>query len=116
VAAVSSCCPDHDPLLRATSLACNSCGRKSYPVTADWLTGTLILATFDQDHERGCTNRNGCGTVLIDTTAEGETFQTPQRPRLCRAIATATGQPCRAVAQAGSGYCYNHNRARRATS
>ena len=102
-------CREHDPILWAGFVRCG-CGGTSYPVTAEWITDWLILAAYDDVHERPC--RQHVGMVLVDVDAEAQAIPRVQRPRLCRAMAATTGQPCRAVARPGSGFCYSHDPAR----
>jgi hypothetical protein len=106
-----SYCRDHDPILVAGSITCGECKAKSCPVTAEWLTDTLVLASYDQHHERGCSYRDTAGVVLIDLDAASETVPAIRRPRRCRAIAASTGRPCRGYARPGSGYCPSHQAA-----
>jgi hypothetical protein len=108
--------PGGDPILAAGNLRCGGCGALSYPVAAEWLTQGLILVSYDQHHEHGCARRSACGTVLLDRDAPTQEVPAVHRPRICRGTATSTGQPCRAAAAPGSGYCYHHNPARRAAS
>lgn len=103
--------PDCDPITAAGSLHCCACGELSYPLTAAWLTATLILVTFDQQHERGCPHRTACGTVLLNADAAGPDIPFIDRPRFCRGTTTA-GRPCRATPPAGSGFCRWHDPAR----
>src|SRR5690348_1817746 len=43
-----SCCPRHDPLLRAGLLVCETCGQVAYPNDAAWLDDDrqIVLAAF----------------------------------------------------------------------
>ena len=57
-------CPDCDPILLATSVKCGICKADSYPVGAEWITDTLILANFDQTHDANCPRRRtACGAT-----------------------------------------------------
>jgi hypothetical protein len=105
-------CPGHDPLLIAGSTTCRSCGTVNYPASAEWMSGSLILATFDPEHEPGCTNRGNPQTILIDLDAETQGVPGTPRPRRCRGT-TAAGNACKAYPQPGSGFCGHHNPARR---
>lgn len=110
-----SYCPDHDPILIATSVTCGTCKAESYPVTAEWVTETLILASFDQTHEPGCRRRStACGTILIDMAAPTNEIPHVIRPRICRGT-TKAGTSCMAYAGKGSAYCATHDPARRAS-
>jgi hypothetical protein len=52
---VSGYCPDHDPILAIPQpFRCSYCGTEAYATDAEWLTGTLVLAAFEQDHHREC--------------------------------------------------------------
>jgi hypothetical protein len=112
---MSACCPGHDPLLAAGTAKCHTCGAVNYPVAAEWMSGTLILAAFDPAHRRGCANRGHPVAVLLDVGAADTGYYSPARPRRCRGTAATTGQPCRAYAMPGSGYCHSHDPAKRRT-
>jgi hypothetical protein len=103
--------PDRDPLLAAGSLTCHPCGAVSYPTDAAWIGGRLILAGFEdhRDHRWGCPDRHA-RVVLVDLDAESDDVPAVIRPRLCRAMATTTGQQCRHSARHGSAYCGQHDR------
>lgn len=101
-----------DPILAAGYITCHGCGAESYPIDAEWLSETLILATFTVECARDCPRRRDSGAVLLDLDGD-QLVPMVMRPRVCRAIASTTGRPCRGYAQAGSGYCHTHNPARR---
>jgi hypothetical protein len=106
-----------DALLVAGHITCSACDEASYPTAAEWVTGTLVLASYDRHHARCCPIRPGpAGLVLLDLGQPDQTVPRVHRPRLCRATAVTTGQPCRAAALPGSGYCHHHNPARRPAS
>jgi hypothetical protein len=106
-------CPEHDPILVAGYNTCTVCGATSYPTDADWMGEELILATFATACRPNCPRQRNPGrTVLLELGAD-PAIPEVQRPRLCRAIASTTGRPCRGYAQPGSGYCHTHNPARR---
>jgi hypothetical protein len=105
-------CADCDPILYAAPIACGECKAESWPVEAQWAaSGTYILAAFESVHEPWCRRRTKYGTVLLDICGDG-TLPQVRRPRRCRATASTTGQPCRAYAKPGSGYCHSHDQAR----
>jgi hypothetical protein len=106
---VSRYCPDDDPIIAAGSITCGACGEQSYPLAAEWFGDRLILATFDQHHTDACRRRHGHGAVLVILDAESDDIPAVQRPRMCRAVASTTGRPCRSAAQPGSGYCHWHS-------
>jgi hypothetical protein len=108
-----SCCPGHDPLLRAASVTCGCCGAESWPTDAGWVTGTLVLATYSPEHRPGCPWRGFPGTVLLDLGQDDLSIPAVERPRRCRGTATTTGRQCRHYARSGSGYCRSHDPQRR---
>jgi hypothetical protein len=105
----SGCCQDHDPILHATYVTCGHCGARSWPTDAEWITGTLVLATYAPEHEPGCPWRGFPATVLLDLGQDDQAIPAVQRPRLCRATASSTGRQCRGHARPGSGYCSHHD-------
>jgi hypothetical protein len=107
-------CPDHDPILNATHATCACCGAESWPTDAAWITGDLLLATYDPEHEPGCPWRGYPRTVLLDHGQDDDGIPAVERPRRCRGIAASTGRPCRHYARPGSGYCSAHDPERRA--
>ena len=109
-----TCCPDHDALVAAGCNICGTCKQRSYPVDAGWVAGRLVLATFEQAHAPGCTNRHMASTVLIDLGADDATLPRVPRPRSCRATAVTTGKPCKSPASPGSAWCRWHDPDRQA--
>jgi hypothetical protein len=103
-----SYCPRHDPILNATHVTCPDCGAESWPTDAEWITCTLLLVTYDPDHQPGCPWRGHPSTVLLDLGQDDTGIPAVERPRRCRATAKGTGQPCRHYARPGSGYCAQH--------
>ncbi len=104
--------PDYDPILVATSATCGTCLAVSYPVAAEWITDTLILASFDQTHEHGCTRRNtACGTILVNLDAASNEIPHVGRPRICKGT-TKAGTACRNHARKASAWCSSHDPAR----
>lgn len=55
-------CHDHDPLIRAGSICCGTCGGLGYPTDAAWLDDGRILATFGAVCQHGPDG----GTWIID--------------------------------------------------
>jgi hypothetical protein len=108
---VTGYCADHDPIMAAGWVEC-PCGSRSWPVEAEWVTGTLVLAAFDPEHEPGCPHRGFPRVVLLDRSQDDLSIPPVDRPRRCRGIAATTGQRCRARARPGSGYCSSHGPAR----
>ena len=102
-----SYCPDHDPLLLATSIICGTCKSESFPVDADWMPDGTILASFDAVHEPWCTRRPDFGMVLLVPGAD-PLVPRVQRPRTCRGT-TRAGRPCRNPAGKASAWCSSHD-------
>jgi hypothetical protein len=106
---------DHDPILHATSVTCGACGTESWPADAEWITGTLVLATFAPEHDRGCSWRGFPETVLLDIGQDNTAIPAlPDRPRRCRGTAISTRRQCRGYARPGSAFCASHGSVRRA--
>ena len=99
---------DHDPILHATRVTCRTCGAESFPTDAEWITGTLLLATYEPGCERGCPWRGFPSTVLLDLGQDDLSIPAVERPRRCRGTAVSTGQQCKRYARPGSGYCSRH--------
>jgi hypothetical protein len=111
---VSGYCPDHDPILHATSVTCGGCRAESWPTDAEWITGKLVLATYAPEHEPGCPARRAPRTVLLDLGQDDQVIPAlPERPRRCHGTAASTRQQCRGYARPGSAYCLHHGPERR---
>ena len=105
-----SYCPEHDPILYAPPITCGVCGATSWPADAEWVTGTLVLAAYAPEHERGCPNRRSFATVLLDLgQGDPDIPALPERPRRCSGTAATTGQRCRGYARPGSSFCVHHD-------
>ena len=97
---MTSYCRDHDPILAAGFIACQTCGRRAYPLDAAWL-GALVLATYPPP--LGCPHVRG-GTWLVDPSR-----LTPDT-RWCGEITASTGEPCRQRRQPDGSPCRFHTR------
>ena len=106
---MSGYCPDHDPILHATYVTCGSCGARSWPADAEWMTATLVLATYAPEHEPGCPWRGFPSTVLLNLGQDDPAIPSLPGPRLCRGTAATTGRQCRQHARPGSGFCQYHD-------
>jgi hypothetical protein len=104
-----------DPLLAAGHVTCSHCQWDSWPITAQWLTRTLLAVEYHWDHRYTCPYRNQSGVVLLDTTAADQSIRPVHRPRICRGT-TRRGAPCKAYAQPESAFCHSHNPVRQAAA
>lgn len=94
---MTSYCRDHDPILAAGFIACQTCGRRAYPADADWF-GPFVVATF-----RAACPHVGDTTWIVDPDAH-------EPDDRCGALTVSTGEPCRNRAGPDGGPCHLHRR------
>jgi hypothetical protein len=107
--------PDCDPVLTAGRLTCCHCQEVSYASDADWITDTLILAAFGQDHKPWCSQRRQPNLVLVDITSDDRSVPLVDSPQRCRDTVRhgpRRGQQCTLKAAPRSVYCAAHARTR----
>jgi hypothetical protein len=108
-----SYCPDHDPLLRAGFVTCDSCGRVAFPTDAAWLDadGPLVIAAFP----RLCQHypRSEVRVIDVEKLPVVDFDAARYDPGRRCAGRTRAGARCRAHARPGSDFCAQHDRADR---
>jgi hypothetical protein len=98
-------CADHDPIICAGAVRCGTCGAVGYPREAEWVSESLILATY----EAPCRHVKS-RTMVVDPASIPYTDQELAkyvRGRRC-AGHNARGRPCRSYARPGSDFCRAH--------
>jgi hypothetical protein len=115
---VSGYCPEHDPILAIPQpFRCGRCGTEAYATDAEWITGTLILATFEQEHRRDCGWPRQWGAV-IDSSIDSDVPCPPSknagrarrhyREEFRCTAPNAAGARCGNTARVRGGQCWVH--------
>lgn len=87
----------HDPLIAAGQVTCHQCGAVAYPISAGWLPGGRIIATYPSP----CDHSDRSGTTWIVDPRH------LTRSEYCHAP-TRTGAPCRI--RTGGRRCHHHRK------
>jgi len=87
-----------DPLIHAGHVRCSTCRTASWPTDADWISETLILASYEAACEHATPH-----TWIVDATAGPD----PAAALFCSGR-TATGALCRNKPRPGTTRCHWH--------
>jgi hypothetical protein len=96
---------DHDPITVVGARQCGTCAAVGYPLDAAWISGSLILVTY----EASCRHVKSETAVVNPASIVSTELELAKyvRGRRCSGL-NSRRRPCRAYARPGSDFCWSH--------